>query len=439
MPNYIRNRKRKQNKWIYGVLVVLILAGIAFAIPPVREKILIKWDEITTRIYFMVFSPEKAVFVPGQQDEEAVKLTLTAARPTEVNTRVATATPVFTATAKPTLPPIPENVVLDKVHYIDQHGLWNYCAPSNLAMQLGFWGWPGKRTDIGDVVKPNELDKNVMPYELADYVNEKTDFQAIVRYGGNVDVLKRVVANGFPVLIEKGVYFREALTGKTSWMGHYNIILGYDDAAGEFITHDSYEEDGKFKHFKYETIVQQWRAFDYIFLIVYPPDQWEKLAAALGTLQDEETSIAEAQTLASEDMGLTSGEDHFYALFNRGTNLVKQQDYMGAASVYDDAYRFYTTLPEDTRPYRMTWYQTGPYYAYYFSGRYQDLVNLTTTTLKTTNQPFLEENYYWRAMAEVMLGQRDEAVKDVCDSLEAHPGFPPSVQLSNDMGEVSCK
>ena len=71
-----------------------------------------------------------------------------------------------------------EKVTLDGVRYIDQHGLFNYCAPANLAMELSYWGWSGDRTDIGPVIKPYSEDFNVMLYEMADYVNEYTDLSA---------------------------------------------------------------------------------------------------------------------------------------------------------------------------------------------------------------------------------------------------------------------
>jgi tetratricopeptide (TPR) repeat protein len=306
-------------------------------------------------------------------------------------------------------------------------------------MQLGFWGWTGKRTDIGSVVKPAEFDKNVMPYELADYVNSNTNFKAIVRYGGTIDMVKRVVAAGFPVLVEKGVYFPEATTGRVSWMGHYNIVLGYDDAKQQLITHDSFLQDGKFKHFGYDELKQQWRSFDYTFLIVYPAEKWDALAEALGPYADEAQSYTQAQSIATDEIGNTTGVDHFFAMFNRATNLVKLQDFSGAASVYDEAYQFYASLPEQTRPYRMTWYQTGPYFAYYYAGRYQDVINLAKTTLASTNEPYLEESYYWRARAETMLGQRDLAVKDLCTSLTDHPQFAPSVSALNDLGGATCK
>ena len=52
-----------------------------------------------------------------------------------------------------------------------------------------------------------------------------------------------------------------------------------------------------------------------------------------------------------------------------------------------------------TTPFRMMWYQTGPYFAYYYAGRYQDVINLANVN-KTIAQPTLEESLYWRGMAE---------------------------------------
>ena len=58
-------------------------------------------------------------------------------------------------------------------------------------------------------------------------------------------------------------------------------------------------------------------------------------------------------------------------------------EYVDAAFAYDFAFQLYAGLENDetSRPYRIMWYQTGPYFAYYFSGRYQDTINLANTTL----------------------------------------------------------
>ena len=101
-------------------------------------------------------------------------------------------------------------------------------------------------------------------------------------------------------------------------------------------------------------------------------------------------------------------------------------DYAGAAQAYDEAFRLYSLLPEKGRPWRMMWYQTGPYWAYYYTGRYQDVIDLATTTLGAMSQPVLEESYYWRALARLALSDSKGAVKDLRLSLEYHPGFEPA-------------
>ena len=82
----------------------------------------------------------------------------------------------------------------------------------------------------------------------------------------------------------------------------------------------------------------------------------------------------------------------------------------------------------------MMWYQTGPYFAYYYSGRYQDVIDLTSLTIEKAAEPYLEENFYWRAMAYVAIGNTSQAVEDLNKSLEYHPDFAPSVQLLRQLG-----
>jgi len=80
------------------------------------------------------------------------------------------------------------------------------------------------------------------------------------------------------------------------------------------------------------------------------------------------------------------------------------------------------------------WYQTGPYYAYYYSGRYNDVIELANQTLKAMSEPVLEESYYWRAMASYALGNTNKAVVDLRQSIDFHPGFAPSMAMLNQLG-----
>jgi len=85
----------------------------------------------------------------------------------------------------------------------------------------------------------------------------------------------------------------------------------------------------------------------------------------------------------------------------------------------------------------MMWYQTGPYYAYYYSGRYTDVISLADQTLeRMTAEPILEESYYWRGMSYLALGDNERALTEFRDSLKHHPGFGPSLAALEQMGET---
>jgi tetratricopeptide (TPR) repeat protein len=184
----------------------------------------------------------------------------------------------------------------------------------------------------------------------------------------------------------------------------------------------------------YHDVEVYWRAFNYTFLVVYPPERKDELFAILGPLADENTSYQIAAQKASDEIYATTDRDQFFAWFNRGSSLVLLRDYQGAAQAYDAAFKLYASLDPSTRPWRMLWYQTGPYFAYYYSGRYLDVLNLATQTLSNMSEPILEESYYWRALARQALGDTAGAVDDLRTSLEYHPGFAPSVAQLQAMG-----
>jgi len=103
------------------------------------------------------------------------------------------------------------------VIYQTQKGFFNFCAPANLFMALTYWGWRGDVNEIGAYLKPFNEDKNVMPYEMANYVQEKTDFEIITRYGGTIDLVKQLIAAGYPVLIEKAPTAVISLARSAGW------------------------------------------------------------------------------------------------------------------------------------------------------------------------------------------------------------------------------
>lgn len=416
------------------VILCILVGGIFIAVPSLREMAGFQINKLRVQAQYALSPPEEAVFVPEVDLATMVQATMQAQAPTSTPTPTATATntpPGPTLPPTPTPTPLPQSVNLTGMRYIDQHGLWNYCAPATLAMALTYWGWEGERTDVGPVVKPFDLDKNVMPYEMADYVNNHTEFNALVRAGGDLDLLKRLVAEEFVVVVEKGIFLKD-YNGKMGWLGHYAVVSGYDDAKQEFMTQDSYFS-ADFP-VSYDELFKQWRSFNYTYLVIYPVEDEQKLMQALGRSADEATSnrIA-AQTAADEAVSL-EGLQQFFAYFNRGTSLTQLQDYAGAASAYDVAFQLMAALPEADRPWRMMWYQTGPYFAYYYTSRYWDVINLATNTIDSAAEPYLEESFIWRARARTILGDTVGAAEDVRKSLEYHPGFGPGLDLAQQLG-----
>ena len=437
-------------KLILAGLALLVLVGIlvilVISVPSLNERVTNRIDEVRIRIFYTLSPPEQAVFSPsgGKVDptvEAIVQATMAyisaAFSPTPSPTIAATATPLPpdapTPTLTPTPSPLPASALIENVPYVDQHYGYNNCAPSNLTMALKFWGWPGTREQVSDAVKPFSKDKNVMPYELVDYVNDQTGLRALTRVGGTPELLKQMIASGYPVIIESGVYLRD-LSGVVSWMGHYQVVYGYDDAKQIWQIKDSFEQNGDHYTDTYDALVRSWRDFDYAFIVVYPPAQEATVLQALGAYADDAAANQIAADKAAAEINDLKGQEQFFAYYNRGTSLYRLSDFNGAAQAYDQAFKLYASLSGDQRPWRMVWYQTGPYYAYFNTGRLQDVIDLASKTINAASEPYIEESWYWRARAKAQLGNTQGAVEDLRKSLEYHPGFGPSVSLLQTLG-----
>ena len=447
--------KNIDKRWLILVVVVLVI-GIVL-LPPVKSRLSTQYELLRTRIVYFFDPPSEAVFEPGGETETfTVETAIGTVRAEMLMTLTpqATATPKATKTGptpKPTITstPVPSKVSLPGVVYVDQHGRWNYCGPANLTMALKFWDWSGDRDDVAKVVKPGSPDtkldfierglpdKNVMPYELVDFVNTQTiEYRALFRYGGDMDLLKRLIAAGFPVVVEKGYYERD-YTGKIDWLGHYLFTTGYDDARGGFIVQDAYIKPGKDLLSKYKDYQDGWRSFNYLFMVVYPADRESEVLNILGPWADEAWAANHALELANQEISKLTGNDLFFAYFNKGTSLVALNQYSDAAVSYDQAFSQYSKwdTTKGNRPFRMMWYQTGPYFAYYYSARYQDVINLANTTLtKTISKPTLEESLLWRGRAYYMIGDTNSAVKDYRAALQVHADWFPAVQALQELG-----
>ncbi len=269
-----------------------------------------------------------------------------------------------------------------------------------------------------------------MPDELSKFILEDTGFEVVYRTGGDIQILKRFLAAELPVIVEKGFEGRDF----DGWMGHYVLVTGYDETEGRFIVQDSYY--GPDQLIQYDEFQSNWRAFNYTYLVVYPIERHNAVIEILGPHSDVDYNNRSSVQVASGEISQLAGRDRFFAWFNLGSSLVQLQDYAGAALAYDNAFAMYPDIPNNKRPWRMMWYQTGPYLAYFYTSRYQDVIDLATTTLNAMSEPVLEESYYWRARAYESIGDNENAELDLRTALKYHPGFEPAMNQIQQLNGV---
>ena len=403
---------------IAGILGLILLCGLVYNLPPVHDRLAWRVDNLRVAVKRFFNPPEQVVFVPQDQVDAIVRATLTALTPAPTSTAI-----LLTETPLPTTIPtsIPGQIALSGIRH--EYQQFNNCAPASLSMVLSYWGWQGSQYETRAYLRPGfEIDdKNVNPFEIVNYVEAYTEFDALWRAGGDLGTLKRLAAAGFPVLIEKGLDPHD-----DAWLGHYQIVSGYNDAKNSFLVHDSYEGPPEAYPVSYDVIAQFWRHFNFTYVIVFPPERAADVASILGPQSDPVQNFRLAAELALAETASQAGREQFFAWFNRGTNLVHLQDYAAAALVYYSAFEIYAALPLEERPWRLLWYQDGPYAAYYYTGRYQDVLNLAQTALVNVDKPVLEETYYWRGMAKAALGDRAGAVEDLTRAYALNPNSTPA-------------
>ena len=447
---------KRLRTWLTIIAVVVLLAGVV-SLPPVWSRVSYHSREVYRTVKYWLRPPSHAVFVPSTRDDAlvvtSVSAAITADAPTPKPTTQPTTQPIAlptdlasettitpTPTPTPTLTPtsLPSSVLLKGISCERQ--LMNNCGPATLSMYLSYYDWGKNQNAAAAVLKPNAKDVNVMPYEVVDFVNQHTALHALWRYGGDLLTIKTLLNAGFPVMIEKG--FEPYSLRNEGWMGHYNLVVGYDDEKQILTVQDSYlmiytPWGGEIPQnlwdsfigfdFSYSELEQAWRSFNFVFIVVYQPERENDVLKALGPLATDEGAYQIAYDRAMrETSSLTDVRDKFFAWFNAGTSLVGLQDYFSAATAFDTAFGIYPDIEVNSRPYRILWYEADPYAAYYYSARYQDVINLADQTLGLLAEPVLEESYYWRALSYYALGNTTRAVADLRTSLIYHPGFAPS-------------
>jgi tetratricopeptide (TPR) repeat protein len=325
-----------------------------------------------------------------------------------------TQTPLATEQPTATLPRLPTQVSLPLPKY-EVQGI-NNCGPATLAMTLRMYGWEGNQYDIAKIIKPIDKDRNVNPDELRYYIlNEAGWLRAEFRVAGDITLLKRLLAAKYPVIIEEASTLQpQDANGPNDdlWDAHYLLITGYDDTAQVLTAQDPLR--GPDKKIPYDQFMSDWKPFNYVYMVIYLPQNEEEVKSILGDNWDPDQNRKNA--LAIAQTAITSDPTDKFAWFNIGSNLVYFDRYKEAAEAYDKAYTI--GLPQ-----RMTRYQFGPFFAYYNNDQIDYLLELTENTYKPINGYYAEEALLWHGYGLYRKGNYKGALNDWNKALEVHPGY----------------
>jgi hypothetical protein len=317
---------------------------------------------------------------------------------------------------------LPSAYQLSGIQHIYQD--WNNCGPATLTMGLSYFtDTELTQYPAATYLKPNYEDKNVSPWQMVNYVNDEYqgDVYAMLRNGGTVDLLKTLIANNFPVLVEAGF---DPPNDDQGWMGHYLLVSGYDDTQGLFYTQDSFE--GPDYTYAYDYFDEYWRHFNRVYIPLYPLEREAELLALLGTDADEATNWSNALETARQE-AIANPDDPF-AWFNMGTSFAGMGMYEEAAVAFDQSRAVGGGLP-----WRMMWYQFGPFEAYLQVGRYQDVIDLAQANLNDGGGQYVEETYYYAGLARAAMGERDRAILNLDGAISFNPNFTPAREARDDI------
>jgi hypothetical protein len=412
LPGSIRGR-------LPGPIIALVTTPLPTALPAPEVsgqstpfEIVVPTLGVTQTINQSTNQPETSQQPPAAGTAESLE-------PTPTLIASPTPSPEPTATK---IPP-PPSARINGLAIIPQR--FNNCGPANLSQTMTYYGETHEQMAIAATLRPNPDDRNVSPDELAAYVNEQTNLRAAVYTGGDLILLKHLIAAGFPVIVEKGLIEDE----EEGWIGHYLTVFGYDDGRQEFDTLDTLlgPWDSSGLPVSYPEMGNYWSHFNNTFVIVYQPEQEAQLHNILGPVMIEPLQMWQ-QAAVNAQQQLENEPENPFIWFNLGTNLTELAEVTGDTNYYQSAAAAYDRAREIGLPFRMLWYQFQPYEAYLAVGRFDDVTTLTNAVLSTSGGDDVEETYLYQGLMRLAMGNIEGAVASYQEAVRLNSGYDAAVQ-----------
>ena len=202
-------------------------------------------------------------------------------------------------------------------------------------------------------------------------------------------------------------------------MGHYRLLVGFDDAAQEWIAYDSYDSHGLTKgqpyagiRLPYAEVTRDWPVFNRAYLLIYDEARAADVTGIVGADLDDAAMWARAVAAAEAGGRGQTGRcvrlvqprygPRRIGSLRRGRPRVRPVAPDRAAVA--DALVSVRAVPRD-----------------YETGRYDEIIALADATLRTAKH--VEELFFWRGLAQQAKGDLPAAQASLERALELNPNY----------------
>lgn len=290
---------------------------------------------------------------------------------------------------------------------------FNNCGPATLSMALKWYGINAPQEELASKMRPYQHpkgdndDKTIFTYEFVDWAKEY-GVEAVGRVNGDIDLIKRFISNGFPVVVKTWLKQGEDI-------GHFRFVTGYDEEKQIIYFDDSY--DGPNEKMKYYDFLSLWQPFNYSYIVLYQKTSEPVVKKIIGQDWDERVSYQNALIRAEKESEKDS--TNIYPLFNISTTSYNLGNYEKSVEAYEEV--------QDRFPRRMLWYQIEPIKSYFELKDYDKVFEITGNILENGNRAF-SELYFIRG--EIYLAQGlDEKAKEQFDlAIKYNENFKEAVE-----------
>ena len=271
---------------------------------------------------------------------------------------------------------------------------FNNCGPATLSMAMAWYGVKVPQEELANKMRPfqhpkgDNDDKTIFTYEFVNWANEY-GLEAIGRVNGDIELLKKFISNGIPVVVKTWLKPNEDI-------GHFRFVTGYDENKQIIVQDDSYE--GPNKKIGYYDFLTMWQAFNYSYVVVYTADLKAKVDSIIGEEIDEQVAWRNALKRAEEES--LKDENNPYPHFNISTASFHLADFGKSVKEYEKV--------ENNLPRRMLWYQIEPIKAYQHLKNYDRVFEIIEKILENGNRSF-SELYMIRGEIYLKQGLKDKA------------------------------